>query len=92
MRFPVFWDNKSFCHAPDMDQAGAAMVGLQDMLMQTPGNKIYLFPAWPKNWDVNFKLHAPFQTIVEGVLKNGQVVSLKVTPESRRSDLEILLK
>ena len=92
MRFPVFWDNNSFCHAPDMDQAGAAMIGLQDMLMQTPGNKIYLFPAWPKGWDVSFKLHAPFNTTIEGVLKNSQIVSLKVTPESRRSDIEIMLK
>ena len=92
MRFPVFWDNKNFCHAPDMDQAGAAMVGLQDMLMQTPGKKIYLFPSWPKNWDVTFKLHAPYQTTVEAELKDGKLVSLKVTPESRRSDIENLLK
>ena len=92
MRFPVFWDNKMFCHAPDMDQAGAAMVGLQDMLMQTPGNKIYLFPAWPKNWDVSFKLHAPYNTTVEAVLKDGKVVSLKVVPESRNADIVNLLK
>ncbi len=68
------------------------MIGLQEMLMQTVDKKIYLFPAWPKNWDVSFKLHAPFNTTVEGILKNGQVVSLKVTPESRRADIDIMMK
>jgi hypothetical protein len=60
--------------------------------MQTVDKKIYLFPAWPKNWDVSFKLHAPYNTTVEGVLKDGKLVNIKVTPESRRSDLEIMLK
>jgi len=60
--------------------------------MQTVDKKISLFPAWPKEWDVSFKLHAPYNTTVEGALKNGQIVSMKVTPESRRNDLEIMLK
>jgi hypothetical protein len=59
--------------------------------MQTTGNKIYLFPAWPKNWDVNFKLYAPFNTTVEGVLKNGKLEALKVTPIARKADLQIML-
>jgi hypothetical protein len=68
------------------------MIGLQEMLMQTVDKKIYLFPAWPVNWDVSFKLHAPYNTIVEGVLNNGQIVSLKVTPEMRRKDVELMIK
>ena len=66
------------------------MIGLQEMLMQTDNKKIYLFPAWPKEWDVSFKLHAPYQTTVEGVLKEGIVISMKVTPESRRKDVEVI--
>lgn len=87
MRFPAFWDNDSFCHAPDMDQAGAAMIGLQDMLMQTPGRKIYLFPAWPLNWNVKFKLNAPYNTVVECEYRAGKVQLLNVTPASRRADI-----
>jgi hypothetical protein len=37
-------------------------------------------------------LHAPYQTTVEGVLEKGKLISLKVTPESRRSDVELMLK
>jgi len=49
--------------------------------------KIHLLPAWPKEWDVDFKLHASEQTTVEASVKAGRVVSLKVTPESRRKDV-----
>lgn len=88
-RFPTFW-GPGHDWVPDHNWGGSGMIGLQEMLMQTVNNKIYLFPAWPKDWDVSFKLHAPYQTTVEGELKDGKVVSLKVTPESRRADLEIM--
>jgi hypothetical protein len=86
-RYPAFWDSMIFCGRPDMDHGGAAMVQLQEMLLQTPGDKLHLFPAWPAEWDVDFKLHAPQQTTVEGVLRSGKLVSLKVTPESRAKDV-----
>lgn len=89
-RFPTFW-GPGHDWVPDHNWGGSGMIGLQEMLMQTVDDKIYLFPAWPQDWDVNFKLHAPYNTIVEGVLKDGKLTNLKVTPESRRSDLEILL-
>jgi hypothetical protein len=90
-RFPTFW-GPGHDWVPDHNWGGSGMIGLQEMLMQTVDDKIYLFPAWPKDWDVNFKLHAPYNTIVEGILKDGNLTNLKVTPESRRSDLEIMLK
>lgn len=86
-RFPAFWDGMTFCGRPDMDHGGAAMAQLQEMLLQTPGNKLYLFPAWPADWDVDFKLHAPQQTVIEGSLKDGVLQNLKVTPESRAVDV-----
>lgn len=47
--------------------------------------------SWPKDWDVSFKLHALRQTTVECVYRSGKVESLTVTPESRRSDVEVIL-
>ncbi|MCX2452501.1 DUF5703 domain-containing protein [Pedobacter sp. PLR] len=90
-RFPAFW-GPGFDWVPDHNHGGSGMIGMQEMLLQTHENKIYLFPAWPKEWDVHFKLHAPQQTIIEAVLKNGKVASLKISPESRRKDVVILLK
>ena len=71
-------------------EGGGSMIGLQEMLMQTDGKVIRLFAAWPKDWDVDFKLHAPYQTIVEGVLRDGKIETLKVTPESRRKDIILM--
>jgi hypothetical protein len=65
------------------------MRATQAMLLQSEGEKIFLFPAWPADWDADFKLHAPHQTVVEGTLRDGRLVALKVTPESRRKDLVI---
>ena len=74
---------------PDHNWGGSGMIGLQEMLMQTIGDQIIIFPAWPKEWDVNFKLHAMQNTTIEGDVKNGKIISLKVTPESRRKDVNL---
>ena len=58
MRYPAFFAS-TLDHVPDMDHGGCGMIGLQELLMQTPGRKILLLPAWPGDWDVDFKLHAP---------------------------------
>ena len=87
-RFPAFW-GPGFDWTPDHNHGGSGMIGLQEMLLQADGDRILLFPAWPKDWDVHFRLHAPGQTTVEAELKDGQVVQLKVLPESRQADVVI---
>ncbi|MFC3563002.1 DUF5703 domain-containing protein [Pedobacter jamesrossensis] len=90
-RFPAFW-GPGFDWTPDHNWGGSGMIGLQEMLMQVDGKKIYLFPAWPKGWDVHFKLYAPYQTTVEVELKNGKIESLKVLPASRKADVLNMIK
>ncbi|TCD12211.1 hypothetical protein EZ449_04165 [Pedobacter frigidisoli] len=85
-RFPAFW-GPGFDWTPDHNWGGSGMIGLQEMLMQVDDKKIYLFPAWPKDWDVHFKLYAPYKTTVEGTLKDGKLIYLKVLPESRKADV-----
>ena len=63
-RFPAFW-GPGFDWVPDHNWGGSGMIGLQEMLMQVDDKRILLFPAWPKNIDVHFKLHAPYNTTVE---------------------------
>ena len=57
-RFPAFY-GPNYDWVPDQDHGSVAEMALQTMLMQTSGERILLFPAWPKEWDVQFKLHAP---------------------------------
>jgi hypothetical protein len=89
-RFPTFW-GPGWDWVPDHNWGGSGMIGLQEMLMQTIGDEIRLFPAWPKEWDVDFKLHAPGNTTVQATWQDGKLVNLIVTPESRRKDVVVML-
>ena len=88
-RFPAFW-GPNYDWTPDQDHGGVLMKTLQSMLLQTDGRRIFLLPAWPKEWNVEFKLHAPQQTVVEGVYRDGKMQSLRVTPEARRGDVALM--
>ena len=101
-RFPAFW-GPNYDWIPDQCHGGNLLNATQTMLLQagppvpagsggTGGGKIYLFPAWPKEWNVSFKLHAPNNTTVEGELRDGKVVSLAVTPQSRAADVVNMLE
>ncbi len=85
-RFPLFGaEGPDSC--PDFDHFGAGSIALQRMILQEVPGKIILLPAWPKNWDVSFKLHAMKNTTVQGKVKNGKIVQLVVTPKSRTKDV-----
>ncbi|MCK4300629.1 MAG: hypothetical protein KAX80_13895, partial [Planctomycetes bacterium] len=88
-RFPAFW-GPNYDWVPDQDHGGVLMKALQAMLLQTDGSRIFLLPAWPKDWDVGFRLHAPAKTTVECDFRDGKVRSLTVTPPGRKADLVTL--
>ena len=88
-RFPAMWTG--FDSIPDQDHGVNILTTVQNMLLQADGNKIYVLPAWPKNWNVSFKLHAPSDTTVEGIVKAGKLEKLIVTPASRNKDVVNML-
>ncbi|MBW6525226.1 hypothetical protein KZ813_00040 [Sphingomonas sp. RHCKR7] len=83
-RYSTFW-GPGHDWAPDHNWGGSGMIGLQEMLMQTPGDSIHLFPAWPREWDVDFRLHAPHGTRVDATLQAGRLVALLVEPPAAQS-------
>ncbi|MGC3960991.1 MAG: hypothetical protein QM813_24585 [Verrucomicrobiota bacterium] len=86
LKFPAFWAKKND-YAPDQDNGGNAEHALQQMIMQTDGRKIMMLGAWPAGWNADFRLRAPFQTTVEGAIRNGQLTNLVVTPPERMADV-----
>ena len=84
--FPVYW-NANYDWVPDQCHGSNLLTALQMMIIQCEGKKIILNPALPKTWNADFKLHAPYNTTVEGRIVNGKVTKLKVTPESRAKDV-----
>ena len=85
-RFPAFW-GPNFDWTPDQTHGNVAAMALQSMLLQTDGARILVAPAWPKDWDVDFKLYASNNTAVEGSIKGGKLEHVKVTPGKRSSDV-----
>jgi len=72
-RFPAFWD-PGYDWAPDCNKGGASMIGLQKMLLQeTQDGELLLFPAWPKEWNASFRLHATGGRTIEAEIKNGEI-------------------
>jgi alpha-L-fucosidase 2 len=86
LKFPAFWTT-GHDYTPDEDNGGNGENGLQQMLMQVDSRKILLLPAWPKGWDADFKLNAPYRTTVQGKVEKGKLINLIVTPASRRADI-----
>ena len=83
----VVWDT------PSGDSRGSMPLGNGDLganvWVEPSGDLVLLRPAWPAEWDVRFKLHAPRRTTVECEVRDGRVVALVVTPASRRDDVTI---
>jgi alpha-L-fucosidase 2 len=83
-----------YADEPSADQFANMNSALNWMLLQPAdddgltGSSI-AFGAWPCSWDADFKLAAPLNTTVEGVFKDGKLVSLTVTPPSRRSSVHV---
>ena len=88
-RFPAFWA-QGHDWVPDMDHGGPLMFALQSMLLQCVDGKLYLLPAWPKDWDVSFKLHAPGARTVKGVFRDGKLESLEIKPELNPDQLVVM--
>ena len=88
-RFPAFW-GPNYDWVPDQDHGSVLLKTLQAMLLQSDGQTCYLLPAWPEGWNVDFKLHAPFNTTIAGEVHNGKIVHLTTVPETRSADVIIL--
>ena len=69
-----------FDYEPSSDHMANMVNALDYMLMQTNpvDGKVSMFPAWPCDWDVEFKLHAAGGGVVEGKLEGGELAEWKV--------------
>lgn len=93
-RFPAFAGHYQD-YEPSEDHFANMNTALQLMLL-SPGDDGFdtgsalLFPAWPCEWDVDFKLAAPRRTIVSGRLVGGKLVEFEVDPPERKAAITVL--
>jgi len=88
-RFFAFW-GPNFDWTPDQTHGGVLNAAAQSLVLQTTGRRIWLAPSLPKTWDVEFKLHAPERTTLEGRIVDGEVAELNVEPKERAQDVEFV--
>lgn len=85
-RFPLYGsEGPDSC--PDFDHFGSGSTALQRMLVQEAGDKILLLPAWPANWDADFKLHLAGKTVISGRVADGKLVDWNIEPAVRSRDV-----
>jgi len=84
-RAALFWGSRFFPDVmtngdwiPDLDNTGSMAFSVQSMLLQADGEKILPAPAWPKQWDADFKLHATQNTVVSGIIRDGKLENSRV--------------
>lgn len=72
--------------AIDAEHLGGLAFGIHESLLTSTTNDtlttstIQLFPAWPKDWTVHFKLLARGGTFVTASQENGRVLSVQLDP------------
>ncbi|MEI8235110.1 MAG: DUF5703 domain-containing protein [Verrucomicrobiota bacterium] len=85
-RLPLFGESAD--GVPE-DGPGCGAIAFQRMLAQEGNGKIYLLPAWPAAWDVEFKLHLMHGAVVTGTVKNGQMIHWDIQPASLKKNVEV---
>ncbi len=69
-RFPAIWQ-RSHDWFPDMDNGGVLASTFQYAALQADDGEVRPFPAWPKTWNGDFKLHAPGGKVIYGTIQAG---------------------
>lgn len=88
-RFPAFAPHMQD-YEPSSDHYGVMNNALVYMLLAPKDDEqegVLLLPAWPCEWDVQFKLHAPRRTVIEGRLLAG-ALSFTVSPPERAAAVQ----
>ena len=73
-----------------VDQGARALfwARLKD-LAWVPADKILLLPAWPADWDADFKLRLSGKTIITGTVKDGTLLAWAIQPTARSLNVVI---
>jgi len=88
VRFPLYGAARPDS-CPDFDHFGAGSTAFQRMVVQEAAGKILLLPAWPADWDLDFRLHLEKKTVISGKVVGGKLTEWNIEPASRKKDVVI---
>jgi len=70
-KFPAYF-GPNFNWVPDGDHGATLETAIQDMVIQSYDGKVYLLPAFPKDWNVKFRFAVPGKAYVWGEYHDGK--------------------
>ncbi len=85
-RFEGSW-GPDFANLPKNAAADPLADVLRDMIVQAQGGKIYLFPGWPEDVDVSFRLALSGNRRIEAVYKDGKFDEIEVWPKRQTGNV-----
>ena len=80
-------------YEPSVDHLSWLRTAIHYMLIQNDFDTkaIYLFPTWPCDWSVKFKLHARLNTtVIIDYDGNGNLNQMIIEPQSRKTDVKFV--
>jgi hypothetical protein len=87
-RFPLY-GSQGPDSCPDFDHFGSGCTALQRMLVQEADGKILLLPAWPADWDADFKLHLTGGAFIRAKVTDGNLTNWTIEPAARKKDVVV---
>lgn len=90
-RFPAYW-GPNFDWTPDQDNGGNLLMTVQDMVVQSYGNTVYVLPAFPKDWDVSFRLCTFGKNTVSGEYRQGKWIHKPSLEKKSKQKIRIVTK
>ncbi len=85
-RFSGSW-GADFANLPKKATADPLADALRDMIVEAQGGKMRLFPAWPSQLDVSFRLALSGNRRIEVVYEGGKFVEIEVWPKDQTGNV-----
>jgi hypothetical protein len=79
-RFPACW-GPNYDWLPDQDHGSVSMIALQRMLVQSDAAGTRFLPAWPRDWDVDFRVHLTGGRVAEGSWRASEGLAWRQRPK-----------
>ncbi|RZO18595.1 MAG: hypothetical protein EVB09_01380 [Verrucomicrobiaceae bacterium] len=84
---PQFWGSNFSELPPIKDGVDALVASLRPLLIEATGKRVCLFPGWPLDQDISFRMDTVTGLGVEVVYRDQEIKRLEVYPKQRTNEV-----
>ncbi len=85
--FPQFWGSDFSLLPSEKDEVDALVDSLRPLLIETTGKRVCIFPGWPVDKDISFRIDTVTGLGVEVVYRDQEIKRLEVYPKQRTNEV-----